>query len=235
MRVKSLLHNWILAACMVGASVTAASAQAVFFPQAQQPGTAQVSEADGVITLGNELLNASFVNKNSQLTFGGCPELDLESGTELFTITLGDEITTVPASAMTVTRWGHEALIGDPAATVASEKLDGQSVYATLTYGDLEFEWKAILRDGSHYIRTTLDITAKKDVAMHNIIPMTYNIPAELAPAVVGNTRGAILASDKLFAGLETPTAYNSVTNVNAGGSSDDEFFVEDEGFSFNS
>ncbi len=238
MRAKTLLHNLILVPCLLGATfaVTApsASAQAVFFPQAQQPGTARVSEADGVITLGNDLLNASFINKDNKLTFGGCPELDLESGTELFTITLGDGTTTVPASAMTVTEWGTEYLPADPEATVASEKIDGQSVYATLTYGDLEFEWRAILRDGSHYIRTALSITAKKDVAMHNIIPMTYNIPSELAPVVVGNTRGAILASDKMFAGLETPTGYNSVVSL-GGGTADDGVFVEDEGFSYNS
>lgn len=237
MKTKSLLQSLLLMPWLLGASLAAvpvsASAQAVFFPQAKQPGTARVSEADGVITLGNDLLNASFVNKNNKLTFGGCPELNLESGTELFTITLGDETTTIPASEMTLTDWGHKQLSGNPNATVASEKIDGQAVYATLTYGDLEFEWQAILRDGSHYIRTTLAITAKKNVAMHNIIPMTYNIPAELAPAVVGNTRGAILASDKIFAGLETPTGYNSVASV--GSSSADDFFAEDEGFSYNS
>ncbi len=237
MRVKSLFGNLIVLSCLLGAFLVTislpASAQAVFFPQMQQPGQARVSEADGVITLSNELLNVSFVNQNGKLSFGGCPELDLESGTELFTITLGDEITTIPASEMTLTNWGYKDLTGDPGAIVASEKFNGQAIYATLVYGDLEFEWQAILRDGSHYLRTTLDITARNDVAMHNIIPMTYNIPAKLAPVIVGNTRGAILASDKLFAGLETPTAYNSVININEGDDSDN-IFVEDNGFRYN-
>ncbi len=218
MQTPSFLQKSLISLCLLATSSmfqpNRASAQAVFFPQQQQAGAASLSQSDGTLTLSNRLLNASFVNNDNRITFGGCPELGLKSGSEIFTITLGDGTTTVPASEMTVTEWGHTALTGNPDATVASEKLDGQSIYARLTYGDLEFDWKAILRDGSHYIRTTLAITANDDVEMHNIIPMSYTIPAELAPAVVGNTRGAILASDRLFAGLETPTGINSVERM---------------------
>ncbi|MDE6323685.1 MAG: hypothetical protein K2L85_06120 [Paramuribaculum sp.] len=238
MQTSTLLQKTLLSPCLLAVSLLfqpgGASAQAVFFPQEQQAGTAELSESAGTLTLSNQLINASFVNKDNKITFGGCPELSLKSGSEIFTITLGDGTTVVPASEMTVTEWGHTSLTGDPDATVASEKLDGQCIYATLTYGDLEFEWKAILRDGSHYIRTTLAITASKDVAMHNIIPMTYTIPAELAPSVVGNTRGAILASDKIFAGLETPTGINSVELISTGGSTTPslgEILVADNGF----
>ena len=235
---KTLLTPCFVAALLMGSELPAFG-QAVFFPQEQQAGQARVSSSetsDGSITLSNDLLNATFINNGGSLKFGGCPELNLQSGTELFTITLGDETTVVPASQMTVTSWGSKALDADPTATVASEKLAGQCVYATLTYGDLEIEWTAVLRDGSHYFRTNLAIKAKKDVAMHNVIPMTYNIPTELAPAVVGNTRGAILASDHLFAGLETPTGINSVKNVSTGTTTPDlsDILVADNGFSLN-
>lgn len=242
MQTPSLLQKSLIALCLLTTSSVfqpnGASAQAVFFPQQQQAGAASLSQSDGTLTLSNQLLNASFVNNDNKITFGGCPELGLKSGSEIFTITLGDGTTTVPASEMTVTEWGHTALTGNPDATVASEKLDGQCIYARLTYGDLEFDWKAILRDGSHYIRTTLAITANNDVEMHNIIPMSYTIPAELAPAVVGNTRGAILASDRLFAGLETPTGINSVEMISTGGTSTPspaDILVADNGFSFSS
>lgn len=221
MKVSTTFRNAVVArlisAAIMIACVCEAQAQAVAFPQEKQPGTATVTETDGTIIIGNDLLSAKFINQDNKLMFGGCEQLGLLSGTELFTVTLGDEKTVVPASEMTMTSWGHRSLAGNPDATIASEKIDGESVYATLTYGDLEFEWNAILRDGSHYLRTTLTVTANKDVAMHNLVPMCYTIPAKLAPEVVGNTRGAILASDRIFAGLETPTAYNTVESVNNG------------------
>ncbi|MEF2644172.1 MAG: hypothetical protein U0M50_08945, partial [Paramuribaculum sp.] len=205
-----------------------ANTQNVIFPQLDQPGIASAASEDNAILLSNDILTASFINDNGHLRFGGCPEMGLKAGTELFTITLGDETTVVPASEMTVTSWGLVPLTGDSNATVASEKLNGQSLVATLTFGDLEFEWKAILRDGSHYIRTVLTLTAKADVAMHCIVPMSYEMNASDAPEVVGNTRGAVLASSKIFAGLETPTGVNSVeTPVTA-----DDIVVADNGFS---
>ena len=77
-----------------------------------------------------------------------------------------------------------------------------------------------MLRDGSHYLRTTLEVTADKDQAMQSITPMIYNVDNETAqavPVVVGNTRGALLASTKIFAGLETPMGVNSTHTANAG------------------
>lgn len=80
--------------------------------------------------------------------------------------------------------------------------------------------WHAVLRDGSHYLRTTLDVSADEDMAMQSITPMIYNVDNEKAqavPVVVGNTRGALLASDKIFAGLETPMGVNAAQVANAG------------------
>ena len=49
---------------------------------------------------------------------------------------------------------------------------------------------------------------------MYNVIPLLYNVDTNAAgstPATVGNTRGAVLMSNKIFAGLESPVAYNIV------------------------
>ena len=49
---------------------------------------------------------------------------------------------------------------------------------------------------------------------MTNVIPMLYAYDTDKggnAPAIIGNTRGAVLANDKIFAGLETPMGINSV------------------------
>ena len=58
-----------------------------------------------------------------------------------------------------------------------------------------------------------MDIQAAKDLPMKGIVAMNYLVAknsAYTAPEVVGNTRGAILASNHIFAGLETPMGLNS-------------------------
>lgn len=215
-------HNYLLIYILLAAvmSSSSISAQSVIFPQLQQAGTASAEKRANSreLVLKNDLFSASFINDNGKLSFGGCEEMGLKPGTELFTITIGDDSTKVAASEMTVTSWGIEPLSCNPEATVASEKHYGQSVKAELEYKDLIFEWRAILRDGSHYLRTELTLTAKKDADMINIIPMQYEIAAADIPSIVGNTRGAVLASDKIFAGLETPTGINTVETIRKDG-----------------
>lgn len=187
-------------------------AQAVIFPQEKQPGVAQLKEADGVFTLSNDLLTARFVQKDGALVFGGCPELGLLPDTELFKVCLQDSTEAV-ASAMKLTGVRAVRLDGDEKAVKASRRFNGYAVEAEFEYKDLNFLWKAVLRDGSHYLRTELDITADKDVAMHSIVPMIYSVDngkGTAVPEVVGNTRGAVVASSKIFAGLETPTGINT-------------------------
>lgn len=189
------------------------SAQSVIFPQQSQPGTAVATQNGATFTLANDLLSASFTKANGRLTFAGCDALYLASGTELFKVTLGDG-TVVPASAMTLGNVTVNTLTGNANAVRGSEKLNGKELVANYTYGNLSLVWRAVLRDGSHYLRTELDLTAKADQAMTNVIPMLYAYDTDKggeAPAIIGNTRGAVLANDKIFAGLETPMGINSV------------------------
>ena len=58
-----------------------------------------------------------------------------------------------------------------------------------------------------------MQIDALKDVRFDCITPMTYtynNKKVKNAPVVVGNTRGALLANNYIFAGLETPMGLNT-------------------------
>ncbi len=187
-------------------------AQGVIFPQERQAGVASLAQGEGSYTLANDLFSATFVEADGKLRFDGSDGLFLLGGDELFSITLGNG-TVVQASEMTLSSVRMESLAGDAKAVRASERLNGQMLVAEFTHGDLAVVWKAILRDGSHYLRTSLDLTANdNDVAMKNIRPMIYtvdNVAAGSAPVVVGNTRGAVLASDKIFAGLETPMGKN--------------------------
>ncbi len=192
------------------------SAQKVIFPQEQQAGEATSAVVGDTYTLSNDLLSASFVLNDGKLTFGGCKAMGLLPSDDLFSIRLGSG-TEVASSAMTLKDVEAEELSADASAAKGALKLPGKSIKATYTYGDLSLTWRAVLRDGSHYLRTELELTAVRDVAMNAVIPMHYtvdNSSSEQAPAVVGNTRGAVIASDKIFAGLETPMGKNSVVGA---------------------
>ena len=187
-------------------------AQAVIFPQKKQPGVAKITQKSNSYQLANKVLKASFINTGAKLYFNGCSELGLQPDTELFKVLLGDG-STVAASGMKLEDVKIVTLGEDPSAATASLRYAGKALEARFTYGDLSITWRAVLRDGSHYLRTEMDIKAARDLSMKGIVAMNYLVAknsAYTAPEVVGNTRGAILASNHIFAGLETPMGLNS-------------------------
>lgn len=192
---------------------------AVLYPKQQDAvGNAQVATANNgsVITLYNNVLAATFVKERDYLWFGGSKAMNLEAGTEPFTIAFGTGYN-VPASAMTLKKVEVADVAGDAKAVGGAEHYNGKMIVANYEYTyqekKLEVVWKAVLRDGSHYLRTEMELKGD-NVDMYNIVPLIYNVDSKAAgskPAVVGNTRGAVIMSDKIFAGLEHPTAYNTV------------------------
>ena len=187
-------------------------AQAVIFPQKKQPGVAKITQKSNSYQLANKVLNASFINTGGKLYFNGCSELGLQPSTELFKVLLGDG-KTVTASEMKLEDVKMVTLAENPSAATASLRYAGKALEARFTYEELSIVWRAVLRNGSHYLRTEMDIQAAKDLPMKGIVAMNYLVAknsAYTAPEVVGNTRGAILASNHIFAGLETPMGLNS-------------------------
>ena len=189
----------------------------VYPKQQDNVGEASLEEVDGVYTLSNNVLAASFMKVGGAMYFAGSNAMNLAAGTELFTVAFGNG-DNVPASSMTLKSVTTESLTGRSNAVGGAEHFDGKQIVANFEYtyngAKVNIVWRAILRDGSHYLRTEMDLTGVGNVDMYNIIPLIYNVDAKAAgstPKVVGNTRGSILVSDKIFAGLETPTAYNTV------------------------
>ena len=209
------LYRTLLAALLsfVILCPSAVSAQKVIFPQEKQPGTAVVSVDENVYSLSNELFTFDFVKNDGRLSFGGCEQLGLLAGAELFTVQLADG-TVIPASEFVLGEVETESLAAEENAVKGSRRFAGVQVKAQFAHTNgLGIEWRAVLRDGSHYLRTEVDITSSADIEMYNIVPMIYtvdNVDGAKAPSVVGNTRGAVIMSDRMFAGLETPTAYNT-------------------------
>ena len=190
-----------------------AVAQKVIFPQEKQAGKAVLKGKHGRYVLRNDLLEAVFVHNDGKLLFGGCEAMNLMPGSELFALQLADG-TTVHASDMELEDVKVVKLRGEKDAVKGSSRFDGKALVASFVHGKLHVEWKAVLRDGSHYLRSELKVRAAEDVEMKTLVPMMYtvdNVAAGCdAPIQVGNTRGAVLMSDKLFAGLETPMGVNS-------------------------
>lgn len=187
-------------------------AQAVIFPQKKQPGVAKITQKSNSYQLDNKVLKASFINTGGKLYFNGCSELGLQPSTELFKVLLGDG-KTITASEMKLEDVKMVTLAENPSAATASLRYAGKALEARFTYEELSIVWRAVLRNGSHYLRTEMDIQAAKDLPMKGIVAMNYLVAknsAYTAPEVVGNTRGAILASNHIFAGLETPMGLNS-------------------------
>ena len=187
-------------------------AQAVIFPQKKQPGVAKITQKSNSYQLANKVLKASFINTGGKLYFNGCSELGLQPSTELFKVLLGDG-KTITASEMKLEDVKMVTLAENPSAATASLRYAGKALEARFTYEELSIVWRAVLRNGSHYLRTEMDIQAAKDLPMKGIVAMNYLVAknsAYTAPEVVGNTRGAILASNHIFAGLETPMRLNS-------------------------
>ena len=189
----------------------------VYPTQQEAVGTARTAVDGEVMTLYNNVLAASFLAQDNRLFFAGSKSMDLVAGTEIFTVSLGSG-TVIPASSMQYKSLQFTDLEADASSTSGSGHFAGKALVAEYEYGygasKLSITWRAVLRDGSHYIRTEMELRASGDVKMYNVIPMIYNVDtnaAGSAPAVVGNTRGAVLMSDKIFAGLEHPTAYNTV------------------------
>lgn len=187
-------------------------AQAVIFPQKKQPGVAKITQKSNSYQLANKVLKASFINTGGKLYFNGCSELGLQPDTELFKVLLGDG-KTITASEMKLEDVKMVTLAENPSAATASLRYAGKALEARFSYEELSIVWRAVLRNGSHYLRTEMDIQATKDLPMKGIVAMNYLVAknsAYTAPEVVGNTRGAILASNHIFAGLETPMGLNS-------------------------
>ena len=213
-QIRNLLGCSLLTACLLSGQTM--TAQSVIFPQEKQVGNASLVAERGVYTLQNDLLKAHFVAKNNHLFFDGCEQLGLLPGSELFSILLADG-REVPASSMNLKSVEELNLTPAEGAAKGSLKLNGKAIEAHFTFEDLSIVWRAVLRDGSHYLRTEMDINANKDVAMRGIIAMKYSFNNKFSkqlPHVVGNTRGAVIANDKIFAGLETPMGINTVASA---------------------
>ncbi len=194
------LKKILLALSLLAAALPLVNAE-VAFPSEKQPGVAVASAK----VLSNKLVAAQFdTQKGLAVKVEG---KTVAKGSELFKIVLGNgEIIAASKMSGSIKK---VALKGNPDAVKLSERFNGQALEGKFTKGDLIVEWRAVLRDGSHYIRQELKISAKKDTPMQAILPLEIKLPGA---KVLGNTRGSPVVTEKVFAALETPMGINEVS-----------------------
>ncbi len=200
----------ILAISLSAFSFSGTAFGEVLFPAETQPGTAF---ARGNDVLGNDKISAKFSKNGFVVKSDG---KTLAKGDELFSLQLGNgEILSSKDFAGTIKKAVFKP---DPSALTLSKKLGGNALEAKFSKGDLEISWRAILRNGSHYIRQELKISAEKDVPMTAIFPLKFSVPEANSAKIVGNTRGSPLISENFFAALETPMGINEFSEKNFSG-----------------
>ena len=198
-------------------AVSAATA-AVEYP-GTAPGQAAATKADTVYTLSNKLLKADFKWQDGGATFGGFSTADgtllVQGGAPVFTLSLADG-RSMSSTDMVASEPKIVNLAPKKNSLRLAEQQPGRAITATFTAPDSSFsiEWRAVLRDGSHYLRQEYTLkAAEKPVPFSSITPLQV-IPAEAAgiPSISGNTtHGTVAITDKLFMGLETPMSVMTV------------------------
>ena len=102
-----------------------------------------------------------------------------------------------------------EPLPGSPGASRLAERLPGRQLLAELVSadGNIQVTWRAILRDGSRYLRVQCDFAARKDQIPLNGI-MLLDTPLANARST-GTVDGSPVVTETAFFGVEHPLSIN--------------------------
>ncbi len=186
---------------------------------ANPAGAVKAGHSENSYTLSNKLLTATFIWNDGAIEFGGLKDANgaalLQGGGPVFTLTLanGQQLS---STSMKATKPELINLTADKGAQRISSQLPGQAIAATFSAPDDSFsiEWKAVLRDGSHYLRQEFTLKASKEPVPFNSITALQVVPTDEGgiPSISGNTtHGTVAITDKLFMGLETPMSVMTV------------------------
>ena len=181
---------------------------------AANPGTAQASVHGQTITLSNRVLRASWRVKDGILpqTFDDLIENRKQvAPSTAFVIIFRDGRVETSTEFRVTTPPTIEDLKIDPQTSRLSDRIPGKSVTVGLEDkgGDLNIRWRAILRDGSNYLRQQITLRATTtDVAISEVRIIDWQLPAA---RVVGTVKGSPIVAGEIFAGIEHPLSFCSV------------------------
>jgi hypothetical protein len=182
------------------------------------PGTeisaATAKDVSGSWTMANNAIAARLESKEGRLSLVSLKNLligeELKwTDSNLFTIHLKG--TSVPSSAMKLLKEPDvRSLKGEAKAAKLSERISGKALVAEFDDTDtgLHVIWRAILKDGSNYVRQEIAVTSAKPVMVSNIEMINAGIPGA---KISGYTDGSTVVAGNWFLGLEHPMAKTSV------------------------
>jgi hypothetical protein len=176
-----------------------------------EPGSQYLSLSNEALAVswgvfGGHLVPATFKDKLASK--------DLEAPKEAFTLEFHDG-TRLKAGHMKLLACKVEAVSANLAATNEAEHLPGLQATALLESkdGSLRIEWKAILRNGSNYIRQQISIKPIKGEAdIARVIMVDHWLRGA---DVLGQVNGSPIVAGSVFTGFEHPM---SVSQVESGG-----------------
>lgn len=186
------------------------------------PGRAAMAEtASGnqtVYRVSNALLSATYVydRQTGKLTFGGLSvqgKIVAAAENTLFIINLKDG-SSLRSENMTLQSVSSGYDPGDRKAVKAADRIPSRYLEAVFAEGAVTVRWRAVLHNGSHYLRTEMKISSSEVLEANNVIAMRYRLLPNGGAVVVRGTAksGNPVTSPDVFCGLETPTGVNFVT-----------------------
>ncbi|HLW81917.1 MAG TPA: enterotoxin [Candidatus Acidoferrales bacterium] len=109
-----------------------------------------------------------------------------------------------------------EELQPNPSAARFSDRLPGRAIEAT--FEDVQRRvrvfWRAVLRDGSHYIRQKVTLKPiANNLSIAKIVLLDFGAPAA---ATAGTVKGSPVTAANWFCGFEHPLSQNAVENARA-------------------
>ncbi len=182
------------------------------------PGRAVARVRDEAIRLGNRAIEMEWrvsgrrlrpVQASNKLT---AEVIDL-SGSQLFEITLANGICIRSSDLSMLAAPRATPLEPDKRAARLAERSPGRQVSVQLVAanGDLEVDWRALLRDGANAVRQEISIRPKGLPVKIKSVGVV-DLPSSAA-RVIGTVPGSLLATGHFFAACEHPDAISVVTN----------------------
>jgi len=197
-------------------------AAAAFGPRISRLGAEPAPAATGIqakidagrLSLGNEWISGTW-----DLSAGGGLRLlrledrrtgqVIESPVGAFDLTLADQARLDAARMRVVGAPRIEELRGDPRASRLAERLDGRRIVVELEEPGrhLQVTWRAVLREGSHYLRQEATLRAAGgDVPVAEICL----VDVRMSGCVAGTVKGSPVTAGTWFFGFEHPLSASS-------------------------
>jgi len=166
-----------------------------------------------IFILQNSNIIASWEGQDNQLVLSYVSDKKnyqhLSLRAELFSLLLSNSQALQASDFYLVAPAQKRHLAANPSAARVSDRLPGEELRATLVTPDGAFhvDWRAILRDGSRYLRQELTLTGGQRVLpLTEIVLLDMRVPDARA---TGTVDGCPVVTDNMFFGAEHPLSVN--------------------------